>query len=456
MKFLTLLELFKERFAEANIPLVLFGGLFVFIILSFALWRWGAGVLMALVVIISGLLITNNSALNALALIGRFPLVFILTLYGVLSGRNRIKFSPAAAIWLSMPMVMLINAPRAQFPMDAMLQGLLYFLFFMGLVVGGQKILGDIHGRVVYTKAVVLFTIIITCIQIPFLSSTTGLLEGVFSTSVGYMIVGTSGVIVLTWFAMKQRVGSIAFLFFIGFAGITFALVIFTGGRTSIAASSLGVLVLMIRKLKRNLVVILALVIILGPVAFKLMLLFPGFEKVQRKLFNTASTGRAELYADAWYEIKQKPLTGWGTGTAFVKASEKAGMSYHQSYLEIAVDHGIPYGFIMMLWFVWFPFRGLLLMKKCPTEEMKDMANLSAAFLAGYVFSSFLGGVLSSTTTVLPIFTGIALQEGVRAEYLRMKESGLLEYLEYYDDGYYDLQDYCYSDLSEEAVLSDY
>ena len=77
MKLFVILELFKEHFADANIPLVLFGGLFVFLFLSFALWRWGAGVLMGLVVIISGLLITNNSTLNALALIGRFPLVFV-------------------------------------------------------------------------------------------------------------------------------------------------------------------------------------------------------------------------------------------------------------------------------------------------------------------------------------------------------------------------------------------
>jgi len=350
---------------------------------------------------------------------------------------------------------MLINASRAQEPMDAMLQGLLYFLFFMGLIIGGQKILGDMNGRAVYTRAVVLFTIIITCIQIPFVSSTGGLLEGVFSSTVGYMIVGTSGVIVLTWFAMKQRVGSIPFLFFIGFAGVAFVLVIFTGGRTSIGASSLGVLVLMVRKLKRNIVLILALAIILGPVALKVIVSFPGFEKLRTKLLSTSTTGRAEMWVDAWDQIKQKPAVGWGTGAAFIRATQTAHMSYHQSYLEIAVDHGLPYGFIIMVLFIWFPFRGLRLMKKCPTEEMKDMANLSAAFLTGYVFSSFLGGVLSSTTTVLPIFTGIALQEGVRAEYMRMKEAG---FEEYYEDSYdYEPQEeYCYSGLSEEAVLGDY
>jgi O-antigen ligase len=256
------------------------------------------------------------------------------------------------------------------------------------------------------------------------------------------MIIGTTGVIVLVWFALKQKFGSTKFVFYALFSALTFILMLLTGGRTAIGATLLGILALLARRLRRNAVILLATVIILAPIGLRIIVSFPGFEDVKYKLFSTTTTGRAELWTLAWDEIRQKPVIGWGTGSAYIKSVQAKGMTYHQTYLEFAVDHGIPFAVIMLVAFSWLPFRGILLMKRCQTEEMKDMVDLSSALLTGYLFSSFLGGVLNAATFVLPVYTAIALQEGIRAENREMEFYGLDEY----DEGY------LWADHSEEIL----
>jgi O-antigen ligase len=208
----------------------------------------------------------------------------------------------------------------------------------------------------------------------------------------------------------------------------------------------LGILVLLIRKLKRNLIIFLACLIILGPIGLELVVSFPGFENVKAKLFSTQDT-RSQLWRLAWDEIQVKPWIGWGTGAAAIKSASQLGMTYHQTYLEFAVDHGIPFAVLMMLIFLWLPLRGLVLMRKCQTEEMKDMANLSSAILTSYALASFFGGVLNATTFILPIYSVIALQEGVRAESWKIELYGY--------DQYYDENDPYYRD-SEEMQTGEY
>ena len=290
------------------------------------------------------------------------------------------------------------------------------------------------------------FTIIISCLQIPFLASSQGRLAGIFQSTVGYMIVGTTGVIILIWFVLKQKVWSFSFIFFGLFALLSFVLLLLTGGRTSMLGTLLGILVLLVRKLKRNLIIFLACFIILGPIGLELVVSFPGFENVKAKLFSTKDT-RSHVWRYAWEEIQVKPWFGWGTGAAAIKSASQLGYTYHSTYLEFAVDHGIPFAVFMMLIFLWLPIRGLILMRKCQTEEMKDMANLSSAILTSYALASFFGGVLNATTFILPIYSVIALQEGIRAENLEIELYG--------SDQYYDENDPYYQ-ASQEIQTGEY
>jgi len=414
--------------AGADVLPVLLFSVAALVVLLLALWQWGAGILMALSFVFTGFLLIASEIIGGIALIVRFPLVIALVIYAVFSRRNRIHLSPASTVWLLLPIVMLVNSVRAYYFGDSVLQSFLFLAFFVGVILGGQKIFADERGRAVFARTIVFFAIIMTCIQIPFFRSAYARFIGAFKSPVGFMIIGTTGVIFLVWFGMKQKFGSLRFVFYMLFSALTFTIMVLTGGRTAITGTLLGIVVLLTRRLRRNVVVLLAVTIILAPIALRIVTSFPGFEDLKHKLFSTRATGRLELYAHAWDEIKAKPLVGWGTGASFVKAAHFAGMTYHQSYLEFAVDHGIPFALLLMFLFCWYPFRGLLLVRKCQTEEMKDMANLSSALLAGYVFSSFLGGVLNATTFVLPVYSAIALQEGVRAENIEIERYGLVEY----------------------------
>jgi O-antigen ligase len=433
MRFANLIQIFKERMAEANVPLLLAIAFVGLIIAVFVLWRWGAGVLMAMPIILIGLQITRSNVLNGISVMGKYVLAVVLVIFALFGRKNKRPFSLVAGLLLLFPAVMLLNSLRAIDVAESFGTSVIFLLFYIGLVVGGRKILGDARGRATFTKTLALFSIIIACVQLPFLKESQGRFAGVFENLVGLMTVGMVGTIILFWFGMKQKFGSVSFVFFMSFAALTLFFLILNGGRTALGGSALGILTILSRKLKRNVVVFLALAVILIPVGVKIIPSIPAFEAAKSKIFSERSSGRAGQYALAWNEIKAKPIMGWGTGAAYFKAYTTTGMEYHQSYLEIAVDHGILFALLMMVLFAWLPFRGLYLMPECPTEEMKNMVNLSSAFLSAYVFASFLGGVLNITTGILPVYTVIALQEGVYAENREIKTYGL--YDEYDENG---------------------
>lgn len=428
MKWQIILRTFAEHMAGANIPLVMFLTFFVLSAVVMIVWRWGAGFLMSSAGMLIALQMSKAPALSGIALLVRFLLVVVLVFFALFSRRNRISFSPAMGILFLLPVAMVLNSVRAANPLDMMGQGFLFLLFYAGLVLGGQKIFGDARGRSVFVKTIVLFTIVVVCLQIPYFRTSYGMFKGTFASVIGFMMVGVTGVVVLFWFGMKQRVWSFAFVICMVFAALTFVITILTGGRTIVGGVLLGILVVLSRRLGRNVVIFLAAAIILAPLGLKVITYFPGLERVRDKFSTFESSGRLVMWGVAWREAKAKPLFGWGTGTSVIKAGTIAGTHFHNSYLEWSVEHGIIFGLMMVFLFSWFPLRGLILMRDCQTEEMKNMANLSAALLTTYVFASYLGGTLLMTTGILPAYTAIALQEGVRAENQEIKRYEWAEY----------------------------
>ncbi len=457
MKFQRLIEIFKERMAGVDVLPVLMLCFLGLIVLIFVLWRWGPGFLVALTVMFVGLMLVRSAALGGVALIARFPLAIVLSFF-ILSQKNKRPLTPVCLILGLLPLMMLLNSGRARNSADAFGQSIFYLLYYLGLILGGRKILGDARGRATFIRSLALYTIVMTCVQIPFFSSLSeqGRFLGAFENVIGIMTVGTFGVIILVWFGMRQKVWSLSFIFFMGFATLTLAFLILSGGRTALGSVAAGILVILSRKLKRNTIVILAASIIIVPMGMKIITSFPGLENVKGKIFSTVTSGRGALFAMAFNEMKQKPLLGWGTGEASVKSKIRSGMSYHNSYLELGVDHGFLFGLIMFILFAWLPLRGMLLMRNCQNEEMKDMANLSTALLTAYFLASLLGGVLTSTTGILLVYASIALQAGVYAEYKEMKRyGGVYSYdYDYNDEAYH--EEYSWEQDDEQVVLEEF
>ena len=442
MKFAIIFEILRERLSGADAAMLLFGGIIGLIALTFVVWRWGVGSLIALPIILVSLQITKSNALNGIALFVRFLLIIFLAIYALLSRKNRLKFSPVGAILFLIPLVMLFNSTRAYDTIDAFGQSILFFLIYFGFVIGGQRILGDERGRATFTKFLAFFSIVLVCLQVPFIGTSTDRLAGVFENIVGFMTVGTIGVITLFWYAMKQRVGSPAFIFFVTFSLLCFILLFLTGGRTALASSALGIGIILSRKLKRNMAIFLVLSVLLAPITFKVITSFAGFEAVRGKLFSEKSSGRSGLWTHAWQEIKQKPVIGWGTQSSFVKGELEMGEQFHNSFIQFAIEHGILFSFIVLSLFLWLPFRGLYLVHRGATEELKNMANLSSAFLLAFVFANFLGGGLLTTTGTFVVYTAIALQEGVYAENKRILLHNMLYEYEHSDQESFDQESY--------------
>jgi O-antigen ligase len=416
MKWQIVLRTFTEHMAGANFPLLMLLGFVMLLAMVFVLWRWGAGFLMALTSILVAFQFTSSAVLSGIALMGRFLLVIGLVCHLLFSRRNRLSFSPATAVLFLIPVVMLLNSVRAENPLDAMGQGALFLLFCVGLVLGGQKIFGDIRGRTVFTNTLMLFTGVMSCIQIPYLVGSYGRFYGTFESAIGFMVVGGTGTILFFWYGMRQKAWSLLFILCMAFSALIFITLFMTGGRTVVFGTSFSILAILSRRLKRNVIVFLTVAIILIPVALRVMVSLPGFEFAKERFSSLQTAGRGVKYAVAWQEAKAKPLFGWGTGSSMKKGIMLTGGHFHNSYLEWAVEHGIPFAVIMLLLFLWLPIRGMFLMRRCQTEEMKSMANLSTAILILEFFSSFLGGSLLMTMGILPAYTAIALQEGLRTE----------------------------------------
>ena len=397
------------------VPLLLLGLLSI-LILAILIWRLGFGILMAFPFILVGLQITKSDLLNGISLFGRFALIFFLTFYAICSRKNRIRFSPVVFFLILIPVFMILNSGRSYIPSESLGTGVIYLLMIVGILLGGEKILCEEKGRKVFVFTLTMFAVIMACLQIPFLGQSQGRLEGIFENVVGFMTVGTMSVIILTWAMMNQKIFSIKFYFYGGFAALSLFLLVLTAGRTALAMAALGIFVVLARKVKRNMIIMLIIASILVPISLRVITLFPGFESVKGKLLSKESSGREYLFSMAWNEIRQKPLFGWGTDAAFAKGEIEAGNQYHNSYLMFAVDHGILFGLMVLILFLWLPIRGLLLMRRCQTEEMKNMVNLSSAFIAGYTFANFLGGGFYTITGMILTLTAISLQEGIRAE----------------------------------------
>ncbi len=80
-------------------------------------------------------------------LVAGYPVVILLVFYLIFSRKNEVRFSPTVFCLLLIPVVMLFNFFRAYNPYDSFGVSIIYFLFFAGVILGGQKILGGAYER---------------------------------------------------------------------------------------------------------------------------------------------------------------------------------------------------------------------------------------------------------------------------------------------------------------------
>jgi O-antigen ligase len=355
-----------------------------------------------------------------IGLLGQYMLVAGLAFYAFLSRTKPFRFSAITVLLLLFFIWMLLNSVQSSEPLESMILSLIYLLFFPGLLMCGQKVLSDAHNRDVFIKALVVWSLLMTVLQLPFLLSGGGRFKGMFENVVGFMVVGQATTIFLFWAALRKGFDPKSLIIYLPFGLLSTMLLILTAGRTAIGATAAGLLTILARRIGRNVFALLLIVVLAGPLVVSAIMSYEGYGAVKEKLTSERSSGRGDLWHTAWAHIMEKPYLGWGTGMGIVKSLEEGRRTdAHNSYLAIAREQGILMAMLFLLVFAYLPFRGLILMRNVPSEEMKDYLVLSSAYLMSQFVASLVSHDLYSTRGLLLAMTMIGLQEGVLAEYLR-------------------------------------
>jgi O-antigen ligase len=241
------------------------------------------------------------------------------------------------------------------------------------------------------------------------------------------MVVGQATTIILFWVALRNGLEIKSLLLYLPFALLSTTLLILTAGRTAIGATAVGLLAILARRMRRNIFITLLIGVLAGPILFTAIKSYQGVTEVENKLTSERSSGRGELWKLAWAHIMEKPYLGWGTGMGMVKSLEAGRRTdAHNAYLAVAREQGVFMALLFLCIFAYLPVRGLLLMRRASSEEMKDLLVLSSAYLMSQFVASLVSHDLYSTRGLLLALTMVGLQEGVLAERLRLARTSEL------------------------------
>jgi hypothetical protein len=425
VKFTLYFQILSERLGDASF-LPIFGiGLATVLVIAFLTCRWGAGFLMAFPYVLIALVMSSNEEVSGVGLLSQYAFAGIMVVYALFARSTSFRWSPVNGALLVLAGFMVLNSTRST---DLQGFGLsaVYVLFFVGLIVGGQKALGTERGRRVYAKSTMFFLAVIMLMQIPDLARGRALMEGTFSSRVGIMLLGVGAAIMSFWWALRRRLFSRTFFACIPIGVLSIFCMLLTAGRTALGCTFSAILVLLVRRVGRNLIIALMVGVPAAVLIGNAAVSFTGFDRVMQKFRSGSLSGRDVLWANALRDIMNNPVVGMGTGRGSAKAAITAGTEAHNTYLAIGREQGIPIALMILVVYTWLPLRSFLLMRRVPTEEMKDMAQLSMAFLVAVYLHSMFAHEQYTVRGILATYPAIALQEGVWSEHRRMIEEGTL------------------------------
>jgi uncharacterized membrane protein SirB2 len=239
VKFTLYFQILSERLGDASF-LPIFGiGLATVLVIAFLTCRWGAGFLMAFPYVLIALVMSSNEEVSGVGLLSQYAFAGIMVVYALFARSTSFRWSPVNGALLVLAGFMVLNSTRST---DLQGFGLsaVYVLFFVGLIVGGQKALGTERGRRVYAKSTMFFLAVIMLMQIPDLARGRALMEGTFSSRVGIMLLGVGAAIMSFWWALRRRLFSRTFFACIPIGVLSIFCMLLTAGRTALGTGALG------------------------------------------------------------------------------------------------------------------------------------------------------------------------------------------------------------------------
>ncbi len=224
-------------------------------------------------------------------------------------------------------------------------------------------------------------------------------------------------------------------------------LMFLTGARGSLAAFAIFLLVLCFHYRMKIAVIILPL-LILGSIYIVPRIMQRATKQFTEHLVSTETTDRSVLRDLAFERIMEKPISGWGFGSASDMTSPVCPgfVSFHSSYLDYAVEMGVP-GFLVVMALLGYTYlrAAMLALFAAQTRYMKAVAWFILASLTYAYAKALVEGYMAT-----PIYFGFYwfLFLAALTESLWRINSEMRKIVKYGEDGM-DAQSACYQDEEE-------
>jgi O-antigen ligase len=358
------------------------------------------------------------NALNAIGLLGKYPLLVLLAAVGM---RYRGKYSPSwfakAYIVYVIIILMAIFNPQAHLDMGEMFEGVIkvisYLLCYFGILVLTAKICSNERDARQILMWLAIWSVIVICIQFPFWSLyAKHRLTGIYAEpgTLQHSLARSIIILLLVLIARARRKSFVAIL---ALVVVATGMMILTGGRTAIGTVVLALpFVWRVRPGRALLLYIVGF----AAGAFVLVRILPtmtGYGTTVAHLTSTESQ-RFDWWARIWPEITSAPFLGHGTGTSELFAAQHFGHTLHNSFLDLAYDYGLVFavGFVAFLGAA--ALRAWRQIGKAPAVEVKELAALSGALLAMLALEGcFLSDLVRINLKWFLVCMCIGMQEGV-------------------------------------------
>lgn len=229
-------------------------------------------------------------------------------------------------------------------------------------------------------------------------------------------------------------------------------LMFLTGTRGSLAAFAIFLMVLCFHYRMKMAVIILPL-LILGSIYIVPRIMQRATKQFTAHLVSTEITSRIALRELAFERIKERPVRGWGTGSISDMRSQVCPnyVSFHNSYLDYAVEIGIP-GFLVVMGLLGYTYlrAAKLALFAAQTRYIKAVAWFILASLTRIYAQALVEGFMAT-----PIYFGFYwfLLLAALTESLWRINSEIGKTVEYHEDGmdaqlayYQDEEEYQYQE----------
>lgn len=373
-------------------------------------------VLAWLMLVIGSAVATPWPLVNAVGLLGKYPMLLGLAVVSV-AIRGRYHISRFGKFYLFYCGVIFLGVFNARAPEHgvSMFEGFVkvacFLLAFVGIYILAQKLVSRPDWCRQLLPWFILWAVIVILLQVPFWSFRHMRFTGLYDTAGTLQHSLARSILILLIFVLcrsgRWLIPGAAALVLAGF------MLLLTGGRTAIG-SVVFALPFALRLRPSRAAIALALVAVLAAVVVPTQI--QAFAERQWTFTHLTSThsGRFEWWQQFWSAVLRAPLVGHGTNTSEPFSLLGWGSTTHNSYLDLAYDHGVPFAVLFAFFMIAAIWRAWAQLGSVPPGPQRELVALSGAMLVMLALEGvFLSDLVRINVKWFLVCFCLGIQDGV-------------------------------------------